>query len=46
MNDGLGVELEFEDEGGARHFMKMIHDKLIVSVRAEVGQQWSPEDPA
>lgn len=39
VNDGLGVELEFEDEAGARHFMKMIQDKLIASVRADTGQQ-------
>lgn len=46
VNDGLGVELEFEDEAGARHFMNMIYDKLIVSVRAETGDRWSPDEPA
>jgi len=43
VNDGLGVEVSFVDEDEARQFMNMVYDKLIASVRAETGHQWSPE---
>jgi hypothetical protein len=42
MNDGLGVEVHFASELDARQFMNMVYEKLIASVRAEVGRDWKP----
>jgi hypothetical protein len=42
VNDGLGVEVRFATEVEARHFMNMIYEKLIVSVRAETEEKWTP----
>lgn len=42
VNDGLGVEVDFDTELEARQFMNLIHDKLVVSVRAETSRNWKP----
>jgi len=43
VQDGFGVALDFASEAEARQFMNLVYEKLIVSVRAETGHQWSPE---
>ena len=40
VNDGLGVNVFFEQPEDARVFMNMIYDKLITSVRRETGDGW------
>ena len=39
INDGLGVNILFESPKAGRHFMNMVYDKLIVSIRKEV-EHW------
>jgi hypothetical protein len=41
INDGLGVHIHFESPEAGRHFMNMVYDKLIVSIR-KVVEHWKP----
>jgi hypothetical protein len=43
INDGLGVNVYFEDEVDARSFMNSVYEKLIVAVRAEADEARKPE---
>ena len=38
VQDGFGVNLYFKKPIDARHFMNRLHDQLVESVRAEIGQ--------
>jgi hypothetical protein len=42
INDGLGVEVIFENPDEARQFMNAVYDKLVVSIRRETGEFWNP----
>lgn len=42
LNDGFGVNVHFEQPIDARNFWNSTYDKLIVSVRSEVGKDWKP----
>jgi hypothetical protein len=40
VNEGFGVEVHFERSIDARHFMNMVYDKLMVSIRGAKGKDW------
>jgi hypothetical protein len=42
INDGFGVEVAFENPDEARQFMNSVYDKLVVSIRREAGERWTP----
>ncbi|WBH17715.1 contact-dependent growth inhibition system immunity protein [Sphingomonas radiodurans] len=43
VNEGLGVAVMLNSPEDARHFMNMVYDKVVVSVRAETEAKWKPE---
>jgi hypothetical protein len=40
VNEGFGVEVYFEKSIDARHFMNMVYDKLMMSIRSAKGKDW------
>ena len=42
VNVGFGVNIFFKHQIDARHFMNMVYDKMIVSVREETSRNWQP----
>jgi hypothetical protein len=42
VNDGFGVSVFFKRPIDGRNFMNLVYDKLILSVRNEVGKDWKP----
>jgi len=42
VNEGLGVNVHFEEPADARQFMNMVYEKLIASVRSETSKDWKP----
>lgn len=42
LQDGFGVNVYFTTPIDARNFWNTVYDKLIVSVRDEVGERWKP----
>ncbi len=40
--NAIGVDVHFASDLEARQFMNKVYDKLIVSVRAELGADWRP----
>ena len=42
LGDGFGVDLLFNSSEEARTFMNRVYDRIIESVRAELGRDWKP----
>jgi len=42
INDAFGLQRDFSSEAEARQFMNDMYDKVIVSVRTELGKEWKP----
>ncbi len=42
LQDGFSVNVNFTTPIDGRNFWNTVYDKLIVSVRDEVGERWKP----